>query len=111
MIFCLYAKTKTQISLALTAKLNSAFVFASRIVQFLFYLNPKFEASSHCLKLHRQVCVRPGRKNPKDQFFCVKAHISMTILPLGSMSRKSVARSADCLDVTLAAGLRHNAQT
>ena len=32
--------------LAVTAKLISAFVFATRIVQFLFYLNPKFQASS-----------------------------------------------------------------
>ena len=30
----------------LTAKLISAFVFATRIVQFLFFLNPKFQASS-----------------------------------------------------------------
>ena len=32
-----YAKTKTQISFAVTAKLISAFVFATRIVQSLFY--------------------------------------------------------------------------
>ena len=41
-----YAKTKAQISFAVTAKLISAFVFASRIVQFLLYLTPKFQASS-----------------------------------------------------------------
>ena len=41
-----YAKTKAQISFAVTAKLISAFVFATRIVQFLFFLNPKFQASS-----------------------------------------------------------------
>ena len=39
-----YAKTKTQISFAVTAKLISAFVFATRIVQFLLYLTPKFQA-------------------------------------------------------------------
>ena len=39
-------KTKAQISFAVTAKLISAFVFATRIVQFLFFLNPKFQASS-----------------------------------------------------------------
>ena len=33
-----YAKTKAQISFAVTAKLISAFVFATRIVQFLLYL-------------------------------------------------------------------------
>ena len=40
-----YGKTKTQIGFAVTAKLISAFVFATRIVQSLYYLNPKFQAS------------------------------------------------------------------
>ena len=57
-----YAKTKTQISFAVTAKLISAFVFATRIVQSLFFLNPKFQASSHLLWLHNPVCVGQGRK-------------------------------------------------
>ena len=57
-----YAKTKTQISFAVTAKLISAFVFATRIVQFLLYLNPKFQASSSFLCLYRPVCVGPVRK-------------------------------------------------
>ena len=57
-----FAKTKTQISFAVTAKLISAFVFATQIVQFLFYLNPKFQASSYILWLHSPVCVGPGRK-------------------------------------------------
>ena len=43
-------------------KLISAFVFATRIVQFLFYLNPKFQASSSFLCLYRSVCVGPVRK-------------------------------------------------
>ena len=41
-----YAKTNMQISFAITAKLISAVVFATQIVHFLFFLNPKFEASS-----------------------------------------------------------------
>ena len=45
-----------------TAKLISAFVFASRIVQFLFYLNLKFQASSSFLCLYSSVCVGPVRK-------------------------------------------------
>ena len=53
-----YVKTKTQISFAVTAKLISAFVFAKRIVQFIFFLNPKFQVSSHFLQ--RPVCVGPG---------------------------------------------------
>ena len=57
-----YAKTKTQISCAVTAQLISAFVFAVWIVQFLYYLNLKFQASSHILLLYSTVCVRPGWK-------------------------------------------------
>ena len=51
-----------QISFAVTAKLISALVFATRIVQFLLYLTPKFQASSSFLCLYRSVCVRPVRK-------------------------------------------------
>ena len=43
-------------------KLISAFVFATRIVQFLFYLKPKFQASSSFLCMYRPVCVGPVRK-------------------------------------------------
>ena len=42
-----YAKTKTQISFEVSAKLISAFVFATWIVQYLYFLNPKFQASIH----------------------------------------------------------------
>ena len=45
------------------AKLTSAFVFATWIVQFLYFLNPRFAASSHLLWSHSLVCVRPGRKH------------------------------------------------
>ena len=51
-----------------TAKLICPFVFATRIVQFLYFLNPKFPASSHLLCLYRPVCVGPGRK-PRRPFF------------------------------------------
>ena len=56
------AKTKAQISFAVTAKLISAFVFDTRIVQFLYFINPKFQASSLLLCLYRSGCVRPVRK-------------------------------------------------
>ena len=36
--------------------------FATRIVQFLFYLNPKFQASSLHLCFYSPVCVGPVRK-------------------------------------------------
>ena len=44
-----YAKTKAQISCAVTAQLISAFVFATQVVQSSFYLNPKSQASSQFL--------------------------------------------------------------
>ena len=68
------AKTKTQISFAVTAKLISAFVFATQIVQFLFYLNPKFQASSSFLNLYRSVCVGPVWK-PHCWFSHEVAHL------------------------------------
>ena len=47
---------------------SSAFVFAIRIVQFLYYVNPKFQASSHLLWLYSLVCVGPGRKPRRPVF-------------------------------------------
>ena len=53
---------------------KDAFVFATRIVQFLFYLNPKFQASSSFLCLYRLVCVGPVQK-PHCLFSHEVAHI------------------------------------
>ena len=50
------------------------FFFATRIVQFLFYLNSKFQASSFFLCLYRSVCVGPVRK-PHCWFSHEVAHI------------------------------------
>ena len=44
------------------AKLISAFALATRIIQFLYFLNPKFPAYSHLLCLYSWVCVGPDRK-------------------------------------------------
>ena len=63
-----YAKTRTQISCAVTAQLISAFVFATLIVQFLYFLSPKFQASSHLLWLY-------SLGNPEDRFSQKEAHI------------------------------------
>ena len=59
---------------AVTAKLISAFIFAKRIVQSLFYLYPKFQASSSFLCLYRPVYVGPVRK-PHCWFSYEVAHI------------------------------------
>ena len=40
----------------------------STIVQFLYFLNPKFQASSHRLWLYSPVCVGPGRKPRRPVF-------------------------------------------
>ena len=61
-------KTKTQISCAVTAQLISAFVFAILIAQSLYYLNPKFQASSHLLLPYSPVFVGPGRKPRRPVF-------------------------------------------
>ena len=66
--FFAYAKTKAQISFAVTVKLISAFVFATRLVQSLYFLNPKFQVSNHLLWLNSLVCVRPGQ-NPLRPVF------------------------------------------
>ena len=65
--FCI-AKTKAQISCAMTVHLISAFVFATKIVQSHFFLNPKFSASSHILWMYSPVRVVPGQK-PQRQIF------------------------------------------
>ena len=52
----------------ITAQLISAFVFATRIEHSLYYLNPKFQASSRLLRLYSPVCVDPGRK-PRSPVF------------------------------------------
>ena len=57
-----YAKTKAQISFPVTAKLTSAFVFATRIVQFLYFLYPNFPASSYFMCLYSSVFVGPVRQ-------------------------------------------------
>ena len=49
----IYAKSKAQISFTVTAKLNceadQCLCFCYTVAQFLFILNPKFQASSHLL--------------------------------------------------------------
>ena len=78
--FCI-CENKTQISFAVTAKLISAFVFARQIVQFLFYLNPKFQASSHlvlCGCTARFMSDLVG--NPEDRFSHDEAHFIQIIL-------------------------------
>ena len=73
-------------------KLISAFVFATRIVQFLFYLTPKFQASSLLLCLYRSVCVRPVRK-PHCWFSHEAAHIVLFIASIVSSNVQHLLNS------------------
>ena len=50
----------------------------TRIVQFLFYLNLKFQASSSFLCLYRSVCVGPVRK-PHCWFSHEAAHLPVLV--------------------------------
>ena len=60
-------KNKGADQLCINCGADHAFVFSTWIVQFLSFLNPKFPASYHLLRLYRPVCVRPGR-NPNCWF-------------------------------------------
>ena len=63
--FCICENKDTD---TVTAKLISAFVFSTGIVESLYYLNPKFQASSHLLWLYSQVSVGPGWKPRRPVF-------------------------------------------
>ena len=65
--FCI-CENKDADQLRGNAKLISAFVFATRLVQSFCFLNPKFQASSHLLWLHGRVSVGPGRKPRRPVF-------------------------------------------
>ena len=58
---------------AVTAKLISAFVFATRIVQSIYFLKPKFQACSHLQWLYSPVC-KGLVGNPEDWFSHNEAH-------------------------------------
>ena len=89
---------------SVTAKLISAFVFAARIVQSLYFLNPKFQASSHLLWLYSPACVGPGRK-PRRPVFSQRGSIncySFWNLPLSfddiHTIKNTHVTSSDCFE-------------
>ena len=73
-----YAKTKTRISFAVTAKLISAFVFATWIVQYLYFLNPS---------LWPYLVIAQPVRNPEDKFSRVAAH--MFLVPIKNLCFRS----------------------
>ena len=105
------AKTKTQISFAVTAKLISVFVFATRIVQSLYFLNPKFQASGHLRWMYSPVCNGPGLK-PRRLVFSERGSYYNVLVILDSYvnvySPVSVGPpSADAVNVTVGSVTSH----
>ena len=69
------------------AQLISAFVYTTRIIQALYYLNPKFQASSHILWLYSPVSVGPGRKTRRLVF---SQRGSFTVMALSTAILRSI---------------------
>ena len=85
--FCIYAKTKAQISCTLTMQLINGFVLATYriIVQTIYFLKLKFQASSHLRFVSNLV------GNPDDRFSRDLAHTMKNVFfkevgLVGSMS-------------------------
>ena len=72
--FCICENKDTEV----TAKLISTFVFARRIVQSLYFLNTKLQASSHLLWQYSLIYVQPGQK---PRFSHNEAHICIMTVP------------------------------
>ena len=96
-----YAKTEAQTSYEVTAKLISAFVFATQTVQSLFLLNPKFQASSLLLLLYRPVCVRPGLKTQIVGFLMQRLIYLYFSVKLFSLSFKTIINSYKIIKASL----------
>ena len=62
--FCICEKQRRRSA----AQLISTFDFTIRIVQSLYYLNPKFQSLSHLLHLYSLVCVGPARNHRRPVF-------------------------------------------
>ena len=73
-------------------QLISAFVFAIRIVQSLYFLNPKFQDSSHLLCLCSPVCVGPGRK-PRRPVFSQRGSFYLCVLRVRTASKLTTTTS------------------
>ena len=86
--FCI-CENKDADQLAVTAQLISAFDFIIQKVQSLFFLNPKFQASSHLLWLYSPVCVGPGRK-PQRQVFSQRGSYYTFQLMLTQMTATAI---------------------
>ena len=78
----LHRQKQRRIAGRLPAHLISAFVFTTQIIQSLYFINPKFQVSSHLLRLYSQVC--DGLVgNPKDRISRVMAYFDriLSLIP------------------------------
>ena len=82
-----------------TAKLISVFVFATWIVQPLYFLNPKFQASSHLIWLYSLVCIGPGTK-PRRPVFSERGSINKNGLIYGKDEKVQSSQIIGYLPVT-----------
>ena len=117
--FCI-CENKVADQCAVIVHLISAFAFAIRIVQSLYYLNPKFQTSSHLLWLYSLVCVGLGRKPRRPIFsqrgsnycrrICILTHTSKNgaincrlifVLALGVIPRAQITLSVQCICVVV----------
>ena len=77
-------------------------------MQFLFYLNPKFQASSHLLWLHSPVCVGPGLK-PRRPVFSQRGSCIITLkFKQGRIESKGADGIANIVDTDQTASLTKN---
>ena len=75
-VFCICDNKSIQIICAASVQLISAFVFASWLLQSLFFLHLTYQVPSDLLGLHSPVCVRPGQKPGRQvRFSRDEAHI------------------------------------
>ena len=85
--FCI-CENKDADQLRGSAKLISAFVFATQIVQSLYFLNTKFQASSHLVWSCSLVCVGPGQNPRKPVFLERGLNVIVVKLVVNHLDRK-----------------------
>ena len=66
-VFCI-CENKDADQLRGNREADQRLCFRYTIVQSLYFLNPKFEASRHILWLYSQICVKTGRKPQRPVF-------------------------------------------
>ena len=83
---------------------DQCFVFATRIVQSLYFLNTKFHVSSCLLLLCSPVCVGPVRK-PHCRFSCHSAHLLIFMPPTSKKLRGHIGLGLSMQSVRLSVSL------